>query len=521
MRKPIKITPRPLPAETDIPAEPDLDAPRGALEAPDALDLGVCARFDDVEEQIRLITAALGGPSDLTVRRISDGIVCLFIAPIVEAGAVRHSLVEPLGRAVCWELQQKEQAARVLPVAVLDEARSVDAAVDKVVEGNVALIVHGRPAPYVIDLRGRAARQISPPISEPSVRGPRDSLTESFSDNLALVRQRIRNRNLRVRELTVGLDTRTRVAVCYFEGKASPEIVNAILQRLSAIDIPGVIDSSYLMTYLTGKTWLLFPLAAATERADRVCSGILQGRIAVICDNSPFALVIPIQMVTLFQANEDHYNLAIHSFLLRTVRVIGWLAATMAPGLYIGIASFNPGILPAHAVMTIAAARQGVPYPPVIEVLIMDIALEMLAEASVRLPTYVGGAATVVGGLILGTAAAQARLVSNVMIIVVALTAIGSFAIPDYQNQLSWRTVKYLYTLSAAFLGIIGLTTAGLIILVYVCSQDVLGVSYMSPIAPWRWTAMIKDVAMRVPDPLAVELGKRQRAEEAEGTADA
>ncbi|HOF42070.1 MAG TPA: spore germination protein, partial [Candidatus Hydrogenedentes bacterium] len=250
-------------------------------------------------------------------------------------------------------------------------------------------------------------------------------------------------------------------------------------------------------------------------------AGILQGRVAVICDNSPFALVIPIQMVTLFQANEDHYNLAIHSFLLRTVRIIGWLAATMAPGLYIGIASFNPGILPAHAVMTIAAARQGVPYPPVIEVLIMDIALEMLAEASVRLPTYVGGAATVVGGLILGTAAAQARLVSNVMIIVVALTAIGSFSIPDYQNQLSWRTMKYLYTLSSAFLGIIGLTTAGLIILVYVCSVDVLGVPYMSPIAPWRWTAMMKDVAMRMPDPLAVKLEEQQREEEAEGTADA
>lgn len=515
MRRPIKIMARSLPTEAKV-HEPPEERPK----APHSLQ-GVASRFDDVEEQISLITAALGNPSDLTVRRISDGIVCQFLSPLVDQGAIRHSLVEPLSKINWLELQEKGQAARVLPVAGVSEARSIEVAVDRVAEGEVVLIVHGRPTPYTLDLRGRTARQISPPISEPSVRGPRDSFTERLSDNLALVRQRIRSRNLRVRELTVGRDSRTRVTVCYFEGKASPEMVDAVVQRLYAVDTPSVLDSSYLMTYLAQKTWALFPPAIATERADRVCAGILQGRVAVICDNSPFALVIPIQMVTLFQANEDHYNLAVHSFLLRTVRIIGWLAATMAPGLYIGIASFSPGILPAQAVMTIAAARQGVPYPPVIEVLIMDIALEMLAEASVRLPTYVGGAATVMGGLILGTAAAQARLVSNIMIIVVALTAIGSFAIPDYQNQLSWRTVKYLFTLSSALLGIIGLTTAGLIILVYICSVDVLGIPYMSPIAPWRWTAMAKDVAMRVPDPLAVKLERQQREEEAKRTADA
>ena len=316
-------------------------------------------------------------------------------SPLVEQGAVRHSLVQPLSKADWSELQEKGQAARLLPVAVVSEARSVEGAVDKAAEGEVALIVHGRPTPYTLDLRGRVARQISPPISEPSVRGPRDSLTERLSDNLALVRQRIRSRNLRVHELTVGLDTRTRVAVCYFEGKASPEIVDAVVRRLSAIDTPSVLDSSYLMTYLSQKTWTLFPPAVATERADRVCrfAGAGSGDLRQLA----IALVIPIQMVTLFQANEDHYSLAIHSFLLRTVRIIGWLAATMARGWPSASPHSTPGYCRLPAVI-IAAARQGVPYPPVIEVLIMDIALEMLAEASVRLPTYVGGAATVVGG---------------------------------------------------------------------------------------------------------------------------
>ncbi len=519
MRRPTKVIARPLVVRNKAYADAECGARAGApLSHPNACSL---VRFDDVEEQVIRIATALGSPSDLTTRRISHGIVCMFLAPLADQEAIRQSLVEPLGGLGFSDLGERGEAARLLPVADVSEARSVEAAIDRVAEGEVALIVHGRPTPYMLDLRGRVARPISPPISEPSVRGPRDGLTERLSDNLALVRQRIRNRNLRIHELVVGSDTRTRVAVCYFEGKSSPDMVDAVIQRLAAITTQAVLDSSYLLPYLAKKTWSLFPPAVATERADRVCAGILQGRVVVICDNSPFALVIPIQLVTLFQANEDHYNLAIHSFLLRTVRVIGWLATTLAPSLYISIASFNPGILPAHAVMTIAAARQGVPYPPIIEVLIMDLALEMLAEASIRLPTYVGGAATVVGGLILGTAAAQARLVSNVMIIVVAITAIGSFAIPDYQNQLSWRTVRYLFTFSSALLGTIGLSTAGLIVLVHACSVDVLGVSFMSPIAPWRWTAMLKDVAMRMPEPLAAQLSQRQRAEEEEGTADA
>jgi hypothetical protein len=165
--------------------------------------------------------------------------------------------------------------------------------------------------------------------------------------------------------------------------------------------------------------------------------------------------------------------------------------------------------------MSIQAARQGVPYPPIIEVLIMDLALELLAEASVRLPANVGGAATVVGGLILGTAASEARLVSNVMIIVVAATAIGTFALPGYQNQMSWRLTKYLFTAAAALLGLTGLVSALLLVAIYLCSIDVLDTPYMSPLAPWRWTALAKDTLVRLPQPWTVRLERRQRQEEA------
>lgn len=500
MRKPVPVRPRPA--------------------RPPARETA-CEHEDPVQSQIAYLESALGSPADLVTKCISDSICLAFLEPIVDATAVRESVLEPLCRWGADAALDLCALASQVPVASVERVANLDAAVEGLLDGKVALMAKGCEAPFLLDLRARVARQIAAPISQPSVRGPRDSFTERLSDNLALIRQRVRNRDLRVWETVVGSETRTRVAICYIEGKASQDVADTVKQRLSQIDMPHVLDSSDLLPYIAMRRWMLFPPAAATERADRAAAGILNGRIVVVCDNSPFILVIPVQLLTLFHASEDHYNLSIHSVLLRTVRAIGWFAATIAPGLYVGLASFNPGILPPNAIMTLAAARHGVPYPPIVEVLIMDIALEMLAEASARLPTYIGGAAMVVGGLVLGTAAAEARLVSTVMIVVVAVTAIGSFAMPDYQNELSWRAAKYLYTFFAAILGIYGLATAGFIILVYLCSMDVLGVPYLSPFAPWRWTAIAKDTVIKVPAPLGVELEKVQRKEEAEGTADA
>ena len=475
----------------------------------------------DMAQQVSFIVDMLGHSSDLVVRHVSEHAALVFVEPMIDQKALRESLIQPLSKVPAESLLNLPELINAIPVATIAEPGNLESVVDSVAEGKIALVVSGRSVPYLVHLPAHVARQISPPTTEPSIRGPRDAFTENISDNLALVRYRVRNRNLRVRELVVGKETRTRVAVCHIEGKASPETVERVVERLEAIDSPSILDSSYLVPYLANRNWTLLPLAAETERPDRVCSGLLNGRIALLCDGSPFALVMPISLLALFQASEDSFNLAVHSLLLRTVRLLGWLACTMAPALYIGVSSFNPGMLPPSAVMSIADARRGVPYPPIVEVLIMDIALELLSEASVRLPTTVGGAATVVGGLILGTAAAQARLVSNVMIIVVAFTAIGTFVIPGYQNQLSWRLLKYFYTFSAALFGIFGLATAAIIVLVYLCGIDVLGVPYLSPFAPWRWTALLKDSIIRLPQPITDRLGHTQRQEEDEGTADA
>ena len=330
---------------------------------------------------------------------------------------------------------------------------------------------------------------------------------------MALIRYRIRNRNLTFRRLVLGADTGTQVLVVYVKGKASEEMVDKVVRRLESADTPVVLDTAFLREYVTGHVWSPFPLAASTERPDRVCGEILQGRVAILCDSSPFALIVPAQFVMLLHASADSYDLPLQSLLLRLVRVIGWLVATMAPALYIVVSSFSPGILPPNAVMSIQAARQGVPYPPIIEVLIMDLALELLAEASVRLPANVGGAATVVGGLILGTAASEARLVSNVMIIVVAATAIGTFALPGYQNQMSWRLTKYLFTAAAVCLASRDWSA-------HCCWAIYCAASTCStPLTCPRWPREVdragQDTLVRLPQPWTVRLERRQRQEEA------
>ncbi|MEA4885024.1 MAG: spore germination protein [Clostridia bacterium] len=472
----------------------------------------------EARSQADYIVAALGAPPDLIVRSLRHGAILLFLGSLVDDVSIRRDVLEPMESISANDLKTEEALGAVVPVAGLSSAENLDFAIDALLSGQAALAVDGRTAPYLLDLARGVCRQVTPPISEPSVRGPRDAFTEKLIDNIALLRQRMRDRRLRVHCTTVGSDTHTEVAVCYMEGKASKDVVDEVIRRLGQVDAPDIIDSAFLVPYLTMRRWSLFPTAISTERADRACAGIVQGRVVVLCDNSAFALAVPVQLVTFFQASEDYYNLSIHSLLLRSVRFAGWIMATMAPGIYVGLASFNPGILPPSAISTLASSRMGVPYPPVVEVLIMDIALEMLSEASTRLPTYVGGAATVVGGLILGTAAAQAKLVSAVMIIVVAITAIGSFLIPNYQNGLSWRMAKYVYTAFAAFAGIYGIATAGLLLLTYLCSIDVLGVSYLSPFAPWRWNAIAKDTIMIMPPELSAELQRRQRADERAAT---
>lgn len=480
-----------------------------------AVELAEAEREMRFSQRVDALAEAMGSPADLSVRNLADGVAAVYLTTMVDAEGLREAVISPLSGVPAPRLAHIEQLMEFVTVGGITEPLSLNEAADGVAEGKVALVVEDRVNPYLIDVSTYVGRKVGAAATEPAVLGPHDAFNESLQENMALIRYRIRNRNLTFRRLVLGADTGTQVLVVYVKGKASEEMVDKVVRRLESADTPVVLDTAFLREYITGHVWSPFPLAASTERPDRVCGEILQGRVAILCDSSPFALIVPAQFVMLLHASADSYDLPLQSLLLRLVRVIGWLVATMAPALYIVVSSFSPGILPPNAVMSIQAARQGVPYPPIIEVLIMDLALELLAEASVRLPANVGGAATVVGGLILGTAASEARLVSNVMIIVVAATAIGTFALPGYQNQMSWRLTKYLFTAAAALLGLTGLVSALLLVAIYLCSIDVLDTPYMSPLAPWRWTALAKDTLVRLPQPWTVRLERRQRQEEA------
>ncbi len=481
------------------------------LTVDEAVEVAAAERSKRFRARIDALSQELGGTADLCVRDISDGITAVFFTSMTDQEALRDSVISRLSAVTPDKIATRDDLLKLVTATAIQEPSTTAEVADGVASGHTALFVADRPQPYLIDLLSYVGRKVTAPTTEPTIMGPNDAFSESLMDNISLIRYRIHSPKLTIRELVVGSETRTRVMVVYLKDKATQAMVDEVVHRIEGVDIDGIVDSSYLRSYIAGRGWSPFPLITATERPDRVCSEVLQGRLAVLCDSSPFALIAPTQFIMLFQSGEDAYSLPLQSLLVRIARVIGWLAATMAPALYIAVSSFNPGLLPSAAVLSIQGARRGVPYPPLIEVLIMDVALELLAEASVRLPTNVSGAATVVGGLILGTAASQARLVSNVMIIVVALTAIGTFSLPGYQNQMSWRLIRYVFTLSAAFLGIPGLTTTAIFMIIYLSSLDVLDTPYMSPLAPWRWVAFAKDVLLQPPKRVSARLQKVQR----------
>ncbi len=503
VRKPEKMTSQPV------------------LTVEESVEIAAAERGSRFRARVDALREALGEASDLSVRDIAEGITAVFLTTMTDQEALRDSVISRLSSVSPDKIAMKDDLLKFITATAIEEPATTSEAADGLSSGQTALVVADRPQPFLIDLSSYVGRKVSTPTTEPTIMGAHDAFNESLMNNVSLIRYRIHSPKLMIRELVVGSATRTRVLIVSIQDIASQSLVDEVAARIERVTTPSVIDSSHLRTYISGRNWSPFPLAALTETPDRVCTEILNGRVAVLCDNSPFALIAPTQFVMLFQAGEDSYSPSLQSLLVRVVRMIGWLAATMAPGLYIAVASFHPGLLPPAAVLSIQAARRGVPYPPIIEVLIMGIALELLAEASIRLPTNASGAATVVGGLILGTAASQARLVSNVMIIIVALTAIGTFALPGYQNQMSWRLIKYWFTFSAAFLGIPGLVTAALLVLVYLSSLDVLDTPYMSPLAPWRFTALVKDTLLQSPKPIVSKLEKDQRDQEAKAQAGA
>lgn len=368
-----------------------------------------------------------------------------------------------------------------ITTADLKEVKNIEDINDGLLSGDTILFVDGFDKGILISTKGWPSRGVPTADTEVVVQGSKESFSEVFRINTMLIRRRIRDTKLKVRQMRVGRRSETDVALMYLEDVVRPDVLNEVIDRIKNIDIDAILDVGYI-EQLIEDDWLSpFPQAQVTERPDKASSAILEGRVVIIVDNSPFVLIVPSTLNTFFQSSEDYYQrFQIMSFV-RVIRYIAAIIAICLPGAYLATVVYHPSMIPTLLIFKMAAASQSVPFPAVVEILIMELAFELLREAGIRLPSAVGSTIGIVGGLIIGQAAVDAGLVSPIVVIIVAITGICSFAVPHVSLVTGFRLMKFVIIFTSALLGLFGFWLGVILILIHLVTLKSFGIPYMFP----------------------------------------
>jgi hypothetical protein len=467
---------------------------------------------DSLDDNVKAIKDQLAPSDDLHTRDIqtplspSGRAVLIYFHPLVDIVRVENSIVAPLN-LIPREYTQPpgppkgletllRGAIASLIYKVVDDVASV---AREMAVGSVILLVDGFPQAAAMLVDAWPSRQVQEPPSETTIRGPHEGFTESLEDNIALVRRRIKDPRLALQLLEVGRRSRSRVAVMYVADLVRPELIREVLSRLGKVNYGQSVDASFVTEMIGPHRWTVFPRYMVSGRPDRVAAGLQDGRVAILVEGDPEAILIPSLFMEFFTTPDDYYFAAPVASFLRFMRILGALIVLFLPAIYISVAAYNPDVMRVELALVIAGTREGVPLSVVIEVLVMEIFLEMFQEATVRLPSRVGTAATVVGGLIIGQAAAQARLISNIMVIIVAVTAIGSFTTPSYDMALAVRLTRWVMIAAATIFGLYGVTLAAFLLVIYLNSTESFGVPYLAPYSPLQPGGLASDSVIRKP----------------------
>lgn len=468
--------------------------------------------FPDMQENVGHIRLMLGDPSDLVIRVITVGggkrsCALAFLSGLSDRGVIDEQIV----RRILETDRFGDGDSKAETSEVLDGLRSETMSVSQVLEvrlwsdvikgvlyGDTALFLEGSDDALLIGTANWKERSIDEPPTEALVRGPREGFTEKIETNVGLIRRGIRDMNLRFDSSTIGRRSRKTLILTYVQGIIHPDILEEVRRRLDTIDIDDAPESGYVEQWIEDSFLSPFPQTLHTERPDKVRAALLQGKAAILLEGTPFALIVPTTFVALIQSPEDYYERWLIGSLIRTLRYIAVFIALFAPAIYIALVSFHQGMIPFKLAFSIAAAREGVPFPAVVEALLMEGTLELLREAGVRLPKPIGQTIGIVGGLVIGEAAVRAGVVSPIMVIVVAVTAISSFAIPSYSAGIAFRMLRFATMLAASVLGLFGIILAFIMISSHLVRLRSFGMPYASPVSP-MFISDWRDLVIRSP----------------------
>lgn len=377
----------------------------------------------------------------------------------------------------------------------------MEEAIRGILIGDAVFFMEGFAGALKIPDKGYPKMGVSESDTEKVVRGSNEGFTESEKANTALIRKRIRNTKLKVKEFQVGVRSFTNVAMVYIEDLADPELVKETKRRLTEYEIDGVLDSG-VMEQLAEEAWYSpFPQFQSTRRPDRAAMSVLEGKVVVLVDNSPVALLLPTDVNSFLKTTDDYYNRFYMASFARLIRYVAAFFSLTLPGLYLAVTNFHTQILPTPLLLSFWESRMGVPFPAALEVLLMELSFELLREAGVRLPGTMGNTIGIVGGLIIGQAAVEANLVSPIVVILVAFTALCSFAIPNEEFAFSFRILKFVILALSAWLGFFGFLIGIYGVLVHMASLKSFHIPYLTPYvgAPLNENEDEKDSIIRYP----------------------
>lgn len=368
--------------------------------------------------------------------------------------------------------------------------------IDACLSGETIFMIDGSEEALIIHSEGWENRGVEEAKTEAVVRGPREGFTENIATNMALIRRRIKSPNLVFESIRIGKQTRTSVCIAYLKDIVDPQLIQEIKDRLKKIKIDAILESGYIEQLIEDNPKSIFPTIGNSEKPDAASAKILEGRACILVDGTPFVLTMPMLFVEGFQSAEDYYSRPFLASMIRILRYLCFFISIFAPVTYVVLSTFHQELIPTTLLFTMAAGREGVPFPAVVEAGLMIVTLEILREAGVRLPRPVGQAVSIVGALVIGEAAVSAGLVGGLLVIVIALTAVSSFVVPVYTDVIS--ILRIVFLILGGALGIFGLGIGILIVFAHAVSLKSFGVPYFSPLAPLVKDD-IKDTLIRAP----------------------
>lgn len=387
---------------------------------------------------------------------------------------------------------------KMITLAPLTAENDMNTAVEMLTFGHCVIFVDGCSSCFAADVKGWNSRSIGEPENEPSLSGPQEAFNEVIMTNLALIRKILKDPSLVAENIKVGRTSQTPCAMMYIEGITNKKLVDEVRRRLNMIDTDYIFSSADIEFLIETTTFSPITRTLKTERPDRAASMLAEGKVVIIVQGSPYVLVLPTTAADLIEASEDNYVRVPEANLMRLVRLVGMGISIFLPGLFIAVMLFHPEILPTDLLLAIEASREVVPFPLVVELVLMELAFELIKEASVRVPGAVGSTLGIIGGLILGQSAVEANIVSPISIIVVSIAGLGAFTAPTSSVSRSLALVRFIFIVSGAIAGILGFSCTLIALTAHLAASSSFGVPFLSPITP-RNGDSVTDIVMVKP----------------------